>query len=359
METNINTEMKEKYTNPIKLYTRLHIYHTYSSVKSVWVSVATYDSSGTFLRRTVLINSQQKLSFDLRYTPLGDEYYAVVSYRSYGEGISIEFDVNSVYELLSSAYFDKTVEMKNTNILSINHRGYNRIAPENTISAYKLSKRNGFDYVETDVSFTKDEVAVCLHDSTIDRTSNGTGNISDLTLEDVRKFDFGSWKSDKYIGEKIPTFEEFILLCKNIGLHPYIELKHTDNYSETQIRNLVDIVKKYGMTGKVTWISFNPVFLKNVKDYDDKARLGFIVGEITSDTITWVKNLKCDNNKVFVDAANSLLTNDAVNECIAENIPIEVWTVNDVNSVININPYISGITSDYLLSGELLLKNTI
>lgn len=93
-------------------------------------------------------------------------------------------------------------------------------------------------------SFTSDGVPVCLHDSSIDRTSNGTRNIKDLTFNSVRGFDFGSWKSDKYTGEKIPSFEEFILLCKNIGLHPYIELKSSDNYSEQQIKNLVDIVKK-------------------------------------------------------------------------------------------------------------------
>ena len=112
----------------------------------------------------------------------------------------------------------------NPNIRAVNHRGYCTEAPENTLSAFRLSKKMGFRYVECDVSFTSDTVPVLLHDSTVDRTSNGSGNISAMTLEQVKALDFGSWKSAEYAGEKIPTFEEFMLLCKQIGLHPYIEI---------------------------------------------------------------------------------------------------------------------------------------
>lgn len=69
------------------------------------------------------------------------------------------------------------------NVLAVNHRGYSKDAPENTIPAYIMSKQKGFNYVECDVAFTKDGVAVLLHDSTIDRTSNGSGSISSMTYE--------------------------------------------------------------------------------------------------------------------------------------------------------------------------------
>lgn len=111
------------------------------------------------------------------------------------------------------------------NVKAINHRGYSTIAPENTLEAYRLSKQMGFNYVEADVSFTSDGVPVLLHDETIDRTSDGTGAIGSMTFEQVRAYDFGSWKSEDYAGAKIPSFEEFILLCRNLSLKPYIELK--------------------------------------------------------------------------------------------------------------------------------------
>lgn len=87
----------------------------------------------------------------------------------------------------------------------VSHRGYNAIAPENTMSAFQKSYEYGYKYVETDVTFTADGVPVLLHDDSIDRTSNGSGKIASLTYEYVRTLDFGSWKSEEYVGEKIPS----------------------------------------------------------------------------------------------------------------------------------------------------------
>ena len=244
--------------------------------------------------------------------------------------------------------FDKTVH-------SINHRGYSLSAPENTLPAYILSKEKGFSYVEADVSFTKDNVAVLLHDSTIDRTSNGSGNINTFNYEDLLQYDFGSWKDEKYSGTHIPTFSEFIILCKNIGLHPYIELKSSGAYTESQIQQIVSEVKACGMRKHVTWISFNKTFLDYVKTADETARLGFLVSSDANDTnIAQIKTLQTENNEVFLDLKYSLITNEGINKCIQENIPLEVWTINDENIILELNPYITGITSDSLIGGQVL-----
>lgn len=236
-------------------------------------------------------------------------------------------------------------------VKAVNHRGYTE-APENTLAAFKVSKEKGFKYVECDVSFTSDGHAVLLHDDTIDRTSNGTGNINAMTLEEVRALDFGSWKAEDYAGEQIPTFEEFILLCKRLGLHPYIELK---TGTEAQIKGLVDVVKRYGMKGKVTWISFNSAFLGYVKAVDTTARLGFVVGEVTASTINTIQQtLRTDKNEVFIDCATSNATNDAVALCMDADIPLEVWTVNTEAAILDLDAYVSGVTSDNLIAGKVL-----
>ena len=240
----------------------------------------------------------------------------------------------------------------NSNVRSINHRGYNTTTPENTLSAFRLSKKNGFNYVECDVSFTSDGHAVLLHDSTVDRTSNGTGSIANMTLAEVRALDFGSWKSEEYVGEQIPTFEEFILLCKRLGLHPYIELK---TGTEAQIKGLVDVVKRYGMKGNVTWISFNSTCLGYVKIVDTSARLGFVVDSVTESTITTItQSLKNEKNEVFVDCAASNVTNEVVMLCANADIPLEVWTVNTEAAILGLDCYVSGVTSDNLIAGKVL-----
>lgn len=239
---------------------------------------------------------------------------------------------------------------KSAMIRSINHRGYSTVAPENTLPAYKLSKSMGFNYAECDVSFTYDGVPVLLHDSTIDRTSNGSGSISAMTYAQASQYDYGIWKSENYAGTKLPTFEEFIALCKNIGLHPYIELKYGASQSGVQL--VVDLVKKYGMTGNVTYISFDASALTYVKNYDNAARLGYVVSSVTNAVITTALGLKLATNDVFIDSED--FDDEAVALCMGGSLPLEVWTVNDESAIVRMNPYITGVTSDNLIAGKVL-----
>jgi glycerophosphoryl diester phosphodiesterase len=232
------------------------------------------------------------------------------------------------------------------------HRGYCTVAPENTLSAYRMAKKQGFTCVEADISFTSDGVAVLLHDSTIDRTSNGTGEIKKLTFAAVRALDFGSWKSAEFAGEKIPTFEEFLMLCKQLGLHPYIELKEG---TESQIKGLVETVKLYGMKGKVTWISFVADFLWWVKQVDEKARLGLVVSTVDQNAIDKVRQkMQTGQNETFIDCAVDNATADAVRLCADADIPLEVWTVDDKNKILSLSPYISGVTSNCLVASNVI-----
>ena len=98
----------------------------------------------------------------------------------------------------------------------IAHRGANIIAPQNTIEAFKMSMEIGCDGFETDIHLTKDGIPVVCHNFTIDETSNGTGAIKDMTLEELREFDFGSYKCSEYAGVKIPTLDEFLEFPKNV-----------------------------------------------------------------------------------------------------------------------------------------------
>ena len=198
----------------------------------------------------------------------------------------------------------------------------------------------------------RNAVPVLLHDSTIDRTSDGSGSLSAMTYAEVSKYDFGSWKSADYAGTKIPTFAEFIKLCKNICLHPYIELKSNGSYTEAQIRGLVDIVEANGMRGKVTWISFSSVFLGYVKNADTAARLGYLVSSITSDTITTVKSLQTESNEVFLDSSD--YSAGAIALCMEADIPLEIWTINSKSAIENMDGYITGVTSDSIHAGRHL-----
>ncbi|MBR6115109.1 MAG: hypothetical protein IKQ10_08010 [Oscillospiraceae bacterium] len=239
-------------------------------------------------------------------------------------------------------------------IRSIAHRGFSAAAPENTLPAYILAAREGFYYVETDICFTADGVPVCLHDDTIDRTSNGTGYIGDLTLEELRQYDFGSWKSSEYEGTRIPTLEEFLLLCRELGLFPYLELKETGNYTGAQIRDLVNIVYACGMDGKVTWISFSYTFLSYIRRFDNRARLGYLVQSVTYPVILTAKNLRTNYNEVFIDSMSG--TDEECQLCFDHRIPLEVWTLDSAEAILALNPYITGVASNSLIAGKILYE---
>jgi glycerophosphoryl diester phosphodiesterase len=250
--------------------------------------------------------------------------------------------------------------MNKTNFLlnkPIAHRGIHYKYIENTLPAFILSKEKGFNYVECDVSFTSDGIPVLLHDETIDRTSNGSGRVSNLTYNQLLQYDFGNWKSSEYAGTKIPTFEEFIVLCKNIGLHPNIELKDNGNYTQEQILEIVDIVKNCGMKGNVTYVSFNINYLNYVKAYDKQARLGYVMFDITQDKINEALNLKSGLNDVFITASYTNLTDAKIQMCIDNGLPLEMWSVNDADVIKSMNSYISGVTSDSLIASQILSGN--
>ena len=201
-------------------------------------------------------------------------------------------------------------------------------------------------------AFTLDGKPVCLHDGSIDRTSSGSGMATDMTLDALRQYDFGAWKGPEFAGTKIPTFEEFLTLCRNLGLHPYIELKAHDNATEERIASLVETVRAYGMEDKVTWISFSYQLLAVVHNCSPNARLGYLVTEVNYQNVSEARWLQNGTNEVFMNSASY---SDAECRLCAENgLPLEVWTLDTEEEILALNPYISGVTSDCLHAGKVL-----
>jgi len=104
------------------------------------------------------------------------------------------------------------------------HRGANETHPENTLAAFREAVRLGAHMVEFDVQITKDKRLVIMHDKSVNRTTNGKGLVSDLTLSEIKKLDAGSWKSKGFIGEKVPTLKEALAVFpKNIWINIHLK----------------------------------------------------------------------------------------------------------------------------------------
>lgn len=143
--------------------------------------------------------------------------------------------------------------------LNIAHRGASGHAPENTMAAFDMAVKMKADYFELDVQMSKDGHLVIMHDATVDRTTNGTGRVKDLTLKELKRLDAGSWFGPEFAGEKIPTLDEVLDRYRGkIGI--VIEIKHPELYPGIE-EKVADALIKRNMhepeNGKVIVQSFN------------------------------------------------------------------------------------------------------
>lgn len=141
----------------------------------------------------------------------------------------------------------------------IAHRGFKARYPENTIASFSGALDAGAEIIELDVTITKDREIVVIHDKTLERTTDGTGNVREHTLKELKSLDAGAWFSEKFKNERIPLIEEVLKLCKdraiiNIEIKPEaIDSAFVSDSIENQIILKAD---KYKMIDQVVISSF-------------------------------------------------------------------------------------------------------
>jgi glycerophosphoryl diester phosphodiesterase len=244
----------------------------------------------------------------------------------------------------------------------VNHRGYNSLAPENTISAFRKSLELGYCFVETDVQFTSDGVPVLLHDSTINRTArNADGSplsstvyLKDITFNEVRQYDFGIFSGSQYAGETIPSFAEFIAFCHDNSLHPYLEIKQA--MTTDQVRMLYNQVLYYNMQDHVTWIGFTSMAesLETIVDLDPSAEIGILSGTLSSVVYNLGEKLKTDQNYVFLDVTYMSLDQETADTVLSRGFGLQVWTLDSADYLETLKAMgVTGITTNLLPANSL------
>jgi glycerophosphoryl diester phosphodiesterase len=137
------------------------------------------------------------------------------------------------------------------------HRGDRAAAPENTVPAFVSAVRSGSDFLETDVQLTADGYPVLMHDSSVDRTTNGTGNVADLTLAELRTLDAGSWYSEEFVGIQVPLFVEFLdILVASPDVTALVELK--DEWTADDVETLMGGIYFRGVQDRIVFAAFSP-----------------------------------------------------------------------------------------------------
>lgn len=144
------------------------------------------------------------------------------------------------------------------------HRGHSVGAPENTLAALRVNRDMGGTTAEIDTVLTADGEIVVIHDLSVDRTTDGTGIVADMTLAQVRALDAGSWFDSAFAGERIATLSEVLTLSHEIGLGLEIEVKEKRNLPKYTDR-LVQVLADTESLSHVMAISFDHVYLRHLK----------------------------------------------------------------------------------------------
>lgn len=148
----------------------------------------------------------------------------------------------------------------------IAHRGASAYAPENTLAAFELAVRQGADMIELDVKLSADKHVVVIHDSTLDRTTNGTGKVAETRIQEIKTLDAGSCFDVTFKDERIPTLSE---VFESVGNQIFINVELT-NYTtplDDLPEQVAELVKDHNIESRLLFSSFNPVALRKMKKY--------------------------------------------------------------------------------------------
>lgn len=219
-----------------------------------------------------------------------------------------------------------TKNNKSNELEVIAHRGFSYVAPENTIASFTEAFNNDFDSLETDVQITSDGQAVCIHDRTLNRTTNGIGNVSDTTLSDVKNLD-ASKVNSFYSPSYIPTFKEYLDICKIKSRFIYPEIKSYRTIEDIKI--MTDLIVLNGFENKCVLQSFKFGDLEKVRTLNDNITLGFLVG-VVANFQTALDLAFEDGNAVLVVHYNILLEDESLIALATEKcIDLVVWVVDE------------------------------
>ncbi|MEH7441174.1 glycerophosphodiester phosphodiesterase family protein [Bacillus sp. JJ1122] len=249
---------------------------------------------------------------------------------------------------LQQAYAEEPTKGELRQFDTVAHRGAAGYAPENTIAAFDKAVDMKADYIELDVQRSKDGELVIIHDTTVDRTTDGTGRVGDFTFEELRNLDAGSFKGEQFTGEKIPSFDEVLdRYHGKVGI--LIEMKSPELYPGIEEAVALELKERHldkPQNNKIIIQSFNFESMKKM----DTLLPEVPIGVLTSSRLH-VTDSALQEFATYADYFNpsySLVTKELVDKVHNFGMEIQSWTVRSHEAAqFLIDMKVDGIITDY------------
>ncbi len=223
------------------------------------------------------------------------------------------------------------------------HRGASGHAPENTLEAFRLAMDMGADGFELDVHMSRDGELVVIHDESVDRTTDGTGLVKDLTLAQLKALDASNHMA-RYKGARIPTLAEVYDLIRDTNHIVNVEIK-TDECFYPQIEEkCLALAKEKGVEDRILYSSFNHHTLLKMRQLKPDVKLGMLFGDIMLRPWEYAKNLDVDylhpmKMNIYVPGFGE--------ETHKAGFGINMWTINDEETMLECLRQNAGIITNY------------
>jgi glycerophosphoryl diester phosphodiesterase len=232
----------------------------------------------------------------------------------------------------------------------IAHACFDNNYPENTIIGVLGAKKYGFKIVECDLQVTSDNRFVLMHDSTVDRTTDGTGTVSAMTLDQIKALNIDLFPAafTPKSNIKVPTIEEFFQACKVCNLIPMFE---TRNFTDTQLTSLFSIITDYGLEEICFVESFYQSDINKLRSLSQKLKLTYLA-DITDANIAYCKNI---GGEIYLSGDYNNMTQALIRQARSNGVKVVCWTLNLVDKAYQFEN--AGI--DYIITNKLLYNNNI
>lgn len=226
-------------------------------------------------------------------------------------------------------------------VVVVGHRGAAGLAPENTIPSFELAVSQGVDAVETDVHLSADGVPVCIHDETVDRTTDGKGAVAGFTVAELRQLDARGRFRESYAEARIPTLDEVARWARG-RTRLVVELKGTDN--PKLVPRTIDVLRQHDLLAKTLLISFDHLALQQARAAEPSALTGALYVARSANPVGIASSCGAD----VLCPQWSSATLETVEAAHHAGLAVSVWTANDRVAIeTSIANGVDAITTDY------------
>ncbi|WP_147804948.1 glycerophosphodiester phosphodiesterase family protein [Alkalicoccus halolimnae] len=209
------------------------------------------------------------------------------------------------------------------------HRGYSSKYPENTMLAFRKAVEAGAEGIELDIQLTQDRELAVIHDSTLDRTTDGSGLVREKTLKELNRYSAGSLVNPLYREEKVPSLEEVLRWAQKKELTLNIELKHDPEDREIIAEELLRLLQVLPQKNSTIVSSFDHEALAYIKESEEHIVTAALSLGLLIDTAAYLKKYNIEGFHYYYP----MLSSKDVKKLLHHGVKMRPFTVNDAESL--------------------------